>query len=77
MCSWAIPDITHPQHPLLPPCDHLAPRDEPGGGYTSCTSSNTPEVPARGLGHQHHVCPDTSGGIYLQRQPLLGNSTSG
>lgn len=32
---------THPQPPMLPPCDHSAPRDEPGGGYISCISSNT------------------------------------
>lgn len=77
MCSWATPDITHLQPPMLPPCDHSALRDEPGGGYISCISSSTPEGPARGLGHQHQVCSDTSEGIYLQCQQLLGNSMSG
>lgn len=50
MCSWATEDLTHPQPPVLPPRHRSAPRDEPGGGYISCVSSNTPEGPAGGLG---------------------------
>lgn len=77
MCSWATLDIIHPQSPIFLPCDQSAPKDEPGGGYIFCISSNTPEDPARGLGHQHLVCGDTREGIYLQHRQLLNNSMSG